>query len=201
MAARDSISAKKQTPVEYRIVGDFPNYRVGSDGSVWSKASGQWRRLKRQLLTNGYPYVTLYKPGLCSGRKCLVSRLVLEAFVGPAPKRLEARHFPDRNPLNNNIDNLRWGTHRENMNDKVFHKTQPHGEQMPWAVVTSQIARELREEYAVTSLTISDLARKHGLHRDVVYGVISGRNWRRAGGPIPTSNEMVSRRPIGKFTR
>lgn len=53
---------------------------------------------------------------------------------------------------------------------------------------------ELREEYAATSLTITALAIKHGLKRDAVYGVISGRNWRRAGGPIPTSKEMIDRR-------
>lgn len=49
-----------------------------------------------------------------------VHHLVLEAFVGPRPVGLEALHG-DGNPANNNVDNLRWGTRRENLYDAVAH--------------------------------------------------------------------------------
>lgn len=46
-----------------------------------------------------------------------VHRLVLEAFVGPAPSEHECDHI-DRNPSNNKLENLRWVTHYENMKNK-----------------------------------------------------------------------------------
>lgn len=196
MSDRDSIVAPvEKLLVEFRDVPGFPGYRVGSDGSVWSNKSGRWKRLDPCVPPNGYPQVTLQN---CDGpRKWLVSRLVLESFVGPPLPGHQACHFPDPCPQNNNLSNLRWGTPKENNGDKQIHGTQPRGEQMPWAKVNSDMARALREEYAATTLTISDLARKHRLNRDLVYGIISGRNWKHVGGPIPTSKEMLSRRPIG----
>lgn len=50
------------------------------------------------------------------GQTRLVHRLVLEAFVGPAPANMEACHGDD-DPANNNLENLRWGTRSENLAD------------------------------------------------------------------------------------
>src|SRR5690348_3217345 len=43
-----------------------------------------------------------------------VQRIVLETFIGPCPPGKEACHFPDRNPANNRLNNLMWGTRLEN---------------------------------------------------------------------------------------
>lgn len=51
-----------------------------------------------------------------------VHSLVLTAFVGPKPEGMECCHR-DGNPLNNHIDNLRWGTHSDNMQDSIRHGT------------------------------------------------------------------------------
>lgn len=45
-----------------------------------------------------------------------VHHLVLEAFVGPCPPGMEACHFPDPNPANCRLDNLRWDTRSQNRN-------------------------------------------------------------------------------------
>lgn len=47
-----------------------------------------------------------------------VHRLVLLAFVGPAPAGTEACHYDD-DPANNTLGNLRWATRSENTRDKV----------------------------------------------------------------------------------
>jgi len=44
--------------------------------------------------------------------------LVLEAFVGPRPPGMVACHWND-DPADNRAENLRWGTHTDNMNDRV----------------------------------------------------------------------------------
>ena len=49
-------------------------------------------------------------------RRCSVHRLVLTTFVGPCPDGCECLHLDD-NPQNNCLDNLRWGTPKENKND------------------------------------------------------------------------------------
>lgn len=45
-------------------------------------------------------------------------RLVLLAFVGPCPDGMEACHANDI-PTDNRLANLRWGTHADNMRDRI----------------------------------------------------------------------------------
>lgn len=102
------------------VVGYEGCYEVSSLGRVRSV------REKGGILKShagnkyGHRYVGLWKG---TKKDLLVHRLVLEAFVGPCPPGMECRHFPDRDPANNRLDNLRWGTHRENEGDKEVHGT------------------------------------------------------------------------------
>jgi hypothetical protein len=110
--------------IEFREVPHNPRYRVGNDGSVWSRlvrgskkgrAGIVWRRLKHNLHPGGYHTV-------CLGRKrqWYIHRLVLEVFVGPCPPGMQCRHL-DGNPSNNCLENLAWGTRDENHADMVRH--------------------------------------------------------------------------------
>jgi hypothetical protein len=67
----------------------------------------------------GHAYVSLSQS---SGprRRRYTHGLVLETFVGPRPVGQECLH-DDGDPLNNHLSNLRWGTHAENMADRVRH--------------------------------------------------------------------------------
>lgn len=58
-------------------------------------------------------------------RALWVHRLVLEAFVGPAPEGHEACHG-DGDPSNNHLANLRWDTRSANRRDSVQHGTHQH---------------------------------------------------------------------------
>lgn len=68
-----------------------------------------------------YPTVCLSVNG--KSKCCVVHRLVLAAFVGPRPPGMVCRHFPDRDPRNNRLDNLSYGTLKQNAQDKVIHGT------------------------------------------------------------------------------
>jgi HNH endonuclease/NUMOD4 motif len=92
-------------------------YEVSDQGRVRSKRG---RILKPNRDTRGYMQVALYY----EGRKTTmtVHRLVLEAFVGPAPEGTEVCHGNGARDDNRAV-NLRWGTRSENTYDKVSHGT------------------------------------------------------------------------------
>jgi hypothetical protein len=62
-----------------------------------------------------YPKVVLYFP---NGKKeCpRLHRLMLETFIGPCPEGMESRHLDDCR-VNNSIENLDWGTSKQNTQD------------------------------------------------------------------------------------
>jgi hypothetical protein len=70
--------------------------------------------------TSPYYAVNLYGNG--KNHKCLVHRLVAEAFHGKAPAGMMVRHL-DGNSFNNRADNLAWGTAKENAADSMAHGT------------------------------------------------------------------------------
>ena len=77
------------------------------------------RVLKLQADHNNHMYVSLCHSGNISRK--YIHRLVLEAFVGPCPNGAEGCHWDD-NPLNNNLENLRWDTRSANRQDAVRNK-------------------------------------------------------------------------------
>jgi hypothetical protein len=56
------------------------------------------------------------------GQARLVHQLVALAFIGDRPDGMEVRHL-DGDETNNQLANLRYGTHGENMHDQVRHGT------------------------------------------------------------------------------
>ena len=72
------------------------------------------------------------KVGLSRKRREWVHRAICAAFYGPCPRGLEVRHL-DGDPTNNHVTNLRYGTHSENMQDRIRHgwlniaPDSPHG--------------------------------------------------------------------------
>lgn len=108
-------------------------YQVSSFGRVKSVArsvpsSSRWgtpciRRLPEKIMhptpqdAYGHLLVNLQKGG--ETHRKWVHHLVLEAFVGPRPTGMECRHFPSNDPTNNRLDNLQWGTPKQNGEDRV----------------------------------------------------------------------------------
>ena len=99
-------------------IPNFPNYSVTKGGKVWSYSRNKWLRPSKHR--GGYLQVILWRNGKGFCRK--IHTLVLEAYIGHRPKNKECRHL-DGNELNNNLSNLRWGTHKENTKDAIQHKT------------------------------------------------------------------------------
>lgn len=101
---------------EWKPVVGFPNYWVSADGEVFTEVLG--RSLRQTVGKNGYFVVNLSCGGITKTRT--VHSLVIEAFVGPKPDALEARHL-DGNAHNNRLVNLKYGTSSQNKLDTVAH--------------------------------------------------------------------------------
>lgn len=108
---------------EWRAIPDYENlYRVSDEGDVWSypRSTTRGGSLKHIPDKRGYHYVTLTKNR--KQTRIQVHQLVLLAFCGPCPPKMETRHL-DGNPANNRLGNLAYGTHSENIRDKFRHGT------------------------------------------------------------------------------
>ena len=92
--------------------------RLSSDGK---QLKGRILR-PRILPKTGYHRVCFSRAG--QHYDMYIHRLVLEAFVGPCPDGLEARHW-DGDPANNRLGNLFWGTHSENQQDTLRYGRNP----------------------------------------------------------------------------
>jgi hypothetical protein len=107
------------TKEEWRPVEGFPGYEVSNLGRVVSEKRGERREIRGGLAGSGYRKVALISPdGHRYGKK--VHLLVAEAFIGPRPEGLIARHL-DGDKLHNAADNLCWDTYSENGLDQVRH--------------------------------------------------------------------------------
>lgn len=110
---------------EWRPVLGFEGlYEVSNLGRVKSLPRDARNRghLLKLRPSKAYYGAVLYRDG--RPRRKLVHRLVLEAFESPCPDGMECCHR-DGNPRNNVPENLYWGTHLQNMQDRVRHGGYP----------------------------------------------------------------------------
>ena len=168
--------------VEYRDVAGFPGYKVGSDGSVWSRNwhHGTWRRLAGGPIKGGYITVVLSRGKIRRTR--MIHHLVLEAFIGPRPQGKEACHDPDPSPNNNNLSNLRWDTRQANSDDKVRLGRQAKGEGNGFSELTESVVLEMRQ-LAESGLSNTEIASRFGCNYRTVSVVVTGESWKHVAGP------------------
>lgn len=182
---------------EFRNVADFPGYQVGEDGSVLSFLScsafkllpGEFRNLSVNHNKHGHCFVRLRKDG--KSIKKYVHRLVLEAFVGPCPERMECRHL-DNNPMNNNLRNLAWGTKAENEADKIGNQTTNRVERNGMSKLTVKEVEEIRARYAAGGMSQLALGKEYGVSDGTVCNIVQNKSWTSPAFPpakAPVPNE------------
>jgi hypothetical protein len=174
-------------------IPNFSGYSIASDGRVWSEPRkdtrgnslpGRWLRLS--LNKDGYYRVCLRRDSRYYTR--LVHRLVLEIHIGPCPPGMVTCHFPDRDPSNNRLENLRWDTPSANQLDAVRHgtasglkakgHTNTQGEANGNAKLTETEVRQILEECRTGSFMQTEIAGRHGMSPTTMNNIVRGKVWR-----------------------
>ncbi|MCH4169550.1 MAG: NUMOD4 motif-containing HNH endonuclease [Streptococcaceae bacterium] len=97
-------------------VSNLGNVRTSKDKITFSKLHGErhWKQriLKPKTDKNGYKRVSLWKDG--KEKTSLVHRLVAIAFLSKINGKDYINHI-DGNPSNNNVANLEWCNHHDNL--------------------------------------------------------------------------------------
>ncbi len=103
----------------FKNITDYETYSVSNIGRVMNNKTG--RILKPCLCREGYLIVDLRKTGE-KKKHCRVHRLVATEFIENPDDKLCVDHI-DGDRSNNNVSNLRWATHSENLtNSKISNK-------------------------------------------------------------------------------
>jgi len=110
-----------------------------------------------------------------AGRKHPAARLVLDAFVGPAPRK-EADHVNGVRD-DNRLGNLVWATRTENEARKRGHRSHLNGARVGNSKLTEHKVREARRLYARGCVTFKDLGERYGVRETTVAAAIHGRSW------------------------
>lgn len=119
------------TVTQWRDAVGHPGYEVSNDGQVRSlprvitRSNGRRQTIHGGLLRpavgDRFGHLVV---NLNSRTHRYVHALVAEAFLGPRPDGSEVLHRND-DPSDNRVENLRYGTHAENMRDCVTNGNDP----------------------------------------------------------------------------
>jgi hypothetical protein len=167
------------------VVGYEGLYEVSDLGRVrsvdrWVRSTFGSKQLRRGIVltpnTSG-PYPTHKLSGDGRQKTHRVHRLVLEAFVGPRPEGMEARHFPDHSHANNRLDNLSWGTKKQNAADKEVQGQSQKGEMGNNAKLRDADIIHIRKPYASGKTSQEKLAARYGVSQAQIWRIVRRTRW------------------------
>lgn len=161
--------------VDRNIVFEHPTH-----GTIRQRLRGKILRPGR--MTAGYLFVVLSWRGKVTNHA--VSRLVLEAFVGPCPDGHQAKSLND-DRADCRLTNLAWQTIPEIRTQAFASGATPVGERHYRAKLTSADIAEIR---AATGIAQGELATRFGVSRSVIYAIRRGVTWKS----VPVTAEAAA---------
>lgn len=114
------------------------NLKLREDGKLFNIRTGE-EFISKSFDWNGY--IIVY----AKGKYRRVHQLVMEYFGEPCPGPGFEIDHRNQNPLDNNINNLRWVTHKENMNNRK--NNLPGGKRLSDFSNKTDYTREYFREY------------------------------------------------------
>ncbi len=153
-------------------IPDCPGYQADSCGNIWSfKRNVSGKKMKLRV-NNNYLEVELCTLGKRHYQG--VHRLICSAFHGKPQKGQETRHL-NGNTMDNNPQNLCWGTSTENMEDRVRLGTQV-GSSNGNSKLTESIVKTIRQRSKTESRI--KLSKIYKLDPSTISNIVHRKIWR-----------------------
>lgn len=168
-----------EAPIGIVAIPGFDGYGAMVDGTIWSRRNRwrntRWHRLKPHVNNrNGYCYVALCR----DTKQCTrtVHALIMLTFCGPRPNGMQVRHLNGIRS-DSRLANLRYGTSKENQEDKIGHGTQISGEQVHSAKLTAAIVRDIRAK-ALSGISLASLGREYKVTTGNINTIVHRKSWK-----------------------
>lgn len=157
------------------IVG-CPGYEVSSIGRIKSYRRTKSGRIVKTCVNKekGYHLVTFQFDGKVFART--LGRVMLEAFVGPAPSQTHQAAHNNGIASDYRIDNLRWATPAENAADKKRHGTKLFGTATNCAKLTERDVVLIRRLSNV-GLGAQRIALVFQVDTTTIARILTGKSW------------------------
>jgi len=121
----ENLNTFKQDEIcSFKIIPEFPKYRISNYGSVVSEMRADIKKLKPQVGSNTYLQVVLIDDSKKATK--LVHVLVAQVFI-PNPENKTYVDHINHDRHDNRVENLRWVTQSENLQNKSIHKNNTSG--------------------------------------------------------------------------
>ncbi len=164
---------------EWRPIPGWPEYSVSAIGEVRRNTPGHCTFIGRMLKpmqnqTTKYFAVVLSRNS--NPVRIDIHRLVALAFLGPQPSSKHLVAHNDGSRTNNRVENLRWATQKENLQDCRAHGTALLGTANPLARLTEIDIRAIRR-MKTFGVPRDMIAEGFGLHKRSVFRILAGQAW------------------------
>lgn len=150
-------------------------YYITEDAIVVSKKNKKTRIMQQHKRGHGYYCVSLTVEPRKS-RNFNVHKLMALAFFGEAEGR-EVRHL-NGNKLDNNINNLKYGTTSENQMDRVVHGTSNRGSRHGMSVLTEDDVKLIKNKYSFGKYGYKRLAKDFKVSPSTIQDIIECKTWK-----------------------
>lgn len=179
------MAVEQTTAPEWRVIPSFPEYEASSEGLIRRTTPPRGRQttygagyvLKQWQDPYGYWLVAMPASGAYRNKAFRASRLIAEAFYGPAPSDAHQAAHNDGTTSNNAAANIRWASPLENMTDKFQHGTMYQGERHHRARLSGAEATAIRIRRAAGARA-KDLAAEYGVSSQLITAIVKRVCWR-----------------------
>lgn len=163
----------------WREVVDWEGlYKISDMGRIMSLHSRAKWKILRGGLNKGYRFVTLSNQPYRQ-KKGWIHYLVMRAFVGPRPSKMEINHINSVRD-DNRLENLEYITRHQNIQHGYdthhFGKNNPRGTKHCLHKLTDRIVRKMRKD--VSTMTYAQLRDKYPYAHNTIWCAVNRRTWK-----------------------
>lgn len=169
----------------WKDINGFIGYQISNLGNIrsfWLRKGAYGKHIlcespkmrKPHAHRTGHSTISLRRDG--KSFEFYVHRLVLEHFVGPCPDNMECCHN-DGNSRNNQVNNLRWDTCKENFRDRKKHGNYPEGINHWHAKINTENVLDIRNRLINKEPKI-DIAALYGVSICTINDIEKRRSWK-----------------------